>query len=148
MAQYNRSFKLELVTPHGRVGTMDVYSVVFPASDGQVGVLAGRAPVAAIVGAGGLAAETANGKHLDYFVAGGFANMTGDHLTILAEQCVPVEEIDREQAWNDLEAARKLPFGPRRDVAVEIARARFDLVQRYLTRTGQLAGDTHDHGLD
>jgi len=143
-SQYNRSFKLELVTPHGRVATMDVYSVVFPASDGQVGVLAGRAPVAAIVGAGGLVADTTEGKRFEYFVAGGFANMTGDHLTVLAEQCVPVGQVDREQAWDDLEAARKLPYGPRREVAVEIARARFDLVQRHLSRTGQLAGARHD----
>ncbi|HOD83227.1 MAG TPA: F0F1 ATP synthase subunit epsilon [Phycisphaerae bacterium] len=143
-SQYNRSFKLELVTPHGRVATMDVYSVVFPASDGQVGVLAGRAPVAAIVGAGGLVADTIEGNRIEYFVAGGFANMTGDHLTLLAEQCVPVGQVDREQAWDDLEAARKLPYGPRREVAVEIARARFDLVQRHLSRTGQLTGERHD----
>ncbi len=143
-SQYNRSFKLELVTPHGRVATMDAYSVVFPASDGQVGVLAGRAPVAAIVGAGGLVADTVEGKRVEYFVAGGFANMTGDYLTILAEQCAPVGDIDREQAWGELEAARKLPYGPRREVAVETARARFDLVQRHLSRTGQIARERHD----
>jgi len=130
MAHYRRSYKLDLITPHGRVDTWDVYSAVFPAIDGLIGILGGRAPVVTLMGAGPLSAETTDGRRVLYFVAGGFANMLDDVLTVLAEQCTLADKLTRDQARADLEAARKLPGGDRRNAELAVAKAKLALAER------------------
>ena len=41
------------------------------------------------------------------FVAGGFAEVTGERCTVLAEEAVPVEEIDRAETEQSLKDARE-----------------------------------------
>ena len=56
--------------------------VVFPAHDGEMGILKGRAPLVCKLGIGALRVEASDGEKTLY-VDGGFAQMLGNDLTIL-----------------------------------------------------------------
>lgn len=101
-------FHCSVVTPERAVLETEATFVALPAYDGELGVLAHRAPLLAKLGAGKLRVEGPSGRH-EYFVAGGFAQMVGDRLTILTEECRPVPELTRAAAEKDLQAALALP---------------------------------------
>ena len=81
----------------------------FPARDGQVGILPDRAPLIAIIGAGRLSVVPVSGEKRTFFVSDGFVQIRETGTTILAEECTPVENLDAEQLWEDLQKVRKLP---------------------------------------
>ena len=70
--KYRRPFQVEVLTPGGRLCSMEAESAVFPASDGLVGVLGGRGPMVALVGAGPLNIREHRGEMHEFYVAGGF----------------------------------------------------------------------------
>jgi len=102
------TFHCSVVTPERAVLETEATFVALPAYDGELGVLHHRAPLLAKLGAGTLRVEGPDGKR-EYFVAGGFAQMVGDKLTILTEECRPVADVDRATAERDLQAALALP---------------------------------------
>ena len=135
MARLIKTFRCEIVTPEGGVNAMGVTSVVFPATDGLVGVMAGRAPMVAHMGGGPLMIDDADGKHSEFYVSGGFAQMNEDLLTIIAEEGTPVEKLDREAVWEEIQQARKLPMDTdaeiaHRDEVLSTARTKFQLIQK------------------
>lgn len=114
------TFHLSVVTPERVVLETEARSVVLPAYDGQLGILAHRAPLLARLGAGRLSAETAEGEEV-YFVDGGFAQMVDNRLTVLTEQASRPEELDRDAARQELVEALALPTP---DAAAQTAKAR------------------------
>ena len=77
----------ELVTPEKRLRSEDVYEVVVPGTEGDFGVLAGHAPLMATVRDGELTIYSAPGSvSARIRVEGGFAEVTEDGLTVLAEK--------------------------------------------------------------
>jgi F-type H+-transporting ATPase subunit epsilon len=97
MAQFN----FELVSPERVLFSGDVNSVVVPAAEGEITVLANHAPFMSAVRSGVVTVD--GGKRL--FVRGGFVDVNAAGLTLLAEQAVAVEDIDREKLSLDLKAA-------------------------------------------
>jgi F-type H+-transporting ATPase subunit epsilon len=95
------SFNFELVSPERVLFSGDVNSVVLPAAEGDVTVLANHAPFMSAVRPGVVTVD--GSKRL--FVRGGFVDVNPSGLTLLAEQAVAVEEIDREKLGVDLKAA-------------------------------------------
>ena len=87
----------------------DATFVAFPAHDGEVGILPGRAPLLFKMGTGLLRVETPAGNHR-FFVDGGFAQMVENRLTLLTEQAKAIEEIDRAAAERALAEAREMPM--------------------------------------
>ena len=77
----------ELVTPEKLVRSDDVYMVVVPGTEGDFGVLAGHAPVMAMVkpDAAIQVYKTAGAMPESIKVSGGFAEVSDRGLTILAE---------------------------------------------------------------
>ncbi len=96
--------RLVLVTPETTVLDTPVRSIQFPLYDGQIGVLPGRAPMVGRLGMGELRFSTASGEQR-YFIDGGFAQVKGQVVSLLTNRALPVEEINREQAQQDLDAA-------------------------------------------
>jgi F-type H+-transporting ATPase subunit epsilon len=126
------TFHVSVVTPEQAVLEAEATSVVFPAHDGEVGILPHRAPLLFKLGAGLLRVETPAGRHA-FFVDGGFAQMVNNKLTILTEQARRPEDITRVGAERDLAAARELPMKTdvqlaARQRAVDRARAELRLV--------------------
>jgi F-type H+-transporting ATPase subunit epsilon len=89
------AFQFELVAPERLLMSEAVDQVVVPGSEGYFTVLKGHAPfmstlrpgVVDVTPAGGGAAER-------IFVRGGFADVNAEGLTILAEQAIPLDEVD------------------------------------------------------
>jgi F-type H+-transporting ATPase subunit epsilon len=102
------TFQLSVVTPERVVLEREATFAAFPASDGEVGVLAHRAPLLARLGHGALRVESAAGKE-SLFVSGGFAQMVENKLTLLTEEARPLAELDRAKAEKELDAAKSLP---------------------------------------
>ena len=103
------TFHCSVITPERAVLETEATFVAFPAHDGEVGILPGRAPLLFKMGIGELRVESPEGNH-DFFVDGGFAQMVENRLTLLTEQARAVEEIDRAAAERALAEARNMPM--------------------------------------
>ncbi|MBI2528598.1 MAG: F0F1 ATP synthase subunit epsilon [Candidatus Rokubacteria bacterium] len=89
--------RLELATPTQQLVSADVDEVVAPGSEGYFGVLPGHAPFLTTLGAGEVSYR--HGREETYIaVIGGFAEVQGDRVMILAEVAERPEDIDRERA--------------------------------------------------
>ena len=79
----------ELVTPEKLVRSEDVYMVVVPGTEGDFGVLDGHAPLMSTVRDGEIAIYKAQGAPPETVrVEGGFAEVNGVGLVVLAERVV------------------------------------------------------------
>ncbi|MFM9852564.1 MAG: ATP synthase F1 subunit epsilon [Sphingomonadaceae bacterium] len=75
-----------LVTPERLVRRQDVYMVVVPGSEGDMGILAGHAPVMTTIRDGDVKIYLSDkGEPETLSIKGGFAEMSETGLTILAE---------------------------------------------------------------
>ena len=96
------SLTLEIVTPEAKVYSDTVDSVVIPTVEGEIGILPGHIPLLTQVDGGELrvikGAET-----LFLAISGGFAEIDGDKVRILAENAINEEKIDE----NAVELAMK-----------------------------------------
>lgn len=87
----------ELVSPEKLLVSEDVDMVVIPAAEGDLGVLPGHAPVIANVRAGTICVFSGDEVAQRLFVAGGFLEVTAERCTVLAEEALPVDDIDRAE---------------------------------------------------
>jgi F-type H+-transporting ATPase subunit epsilon len=93
---------LEIVTPEARVYSDTVDTVVIPTSDGEVGILPGHIALLTQIEHGELRV-TKNGVTQWLAISGGFAEVEGDRVHVLAENAINEEKIDE----NAVEAALK-----------------------------------------
>jgi F-type H+-transporting ATPase subunit epsilon len=134
----DRAFKCELLTPYEMVCQEQAVGVTFRAVDGDMGILANRAPIVAKMGAGRVLLERPGGNRpLKYYASGGFAQMHDNTLTILAEDCVPLEKLDPEKVWEQLQEVRSWPAENEAQArakaeAMQAAREKFRLAQEVL----------------
>lgn len=103
-----KTFHCSVITPERAVLECDATSVVFPAHDGEMGVLSHRAPLVCKLGIGELRVET-GGDKLSFYIDGGFAQVGGNELSILTEQAKKPEALDAEAARAALVVATALP---------------------------------------
>jgi F-type H+-transporting ATPase subunit epsilon len=98
----------ELVSPERLLNSAEVEMVVVPGEDGDFGVLAGHAPFMSTIRAGVIGIHAGGGAAPQrVFINGGFAEVNDKGLTILAEQAIPVAEIDAEAVARELANARE-----------------------------------------
>ena len=97
----------ELVSPEKLLISDGVDMVVVPGAEGDFGVLAGHAPLISSLRPGVI--DTYNGGNLAdrIFVAVGFAEVTGERCTVLAEEAIPVKDIDTTTAQERVRLARE-----------------------------------------
>ena len=103
------SFRLSVVTPEREVLAVEAKFVALPLYDGEMGILAQRAPLLAKLGAGMLRVDEAAGGKRKLFVAGGFVQMVDDKLTVLTQEALEPEKVTGELAKSALTAATRLP---------------------------------------
>jgi F-type H+-transporting ATPase subunit epsilon len=96
------SLQLEIVTPDRVVLSREVDYVAVPGFEGEFGVLPGHTPLLAALRTGRLRCHA--GNDIQYVcLSGGFAQVTEEKVTILADSGELAEEIDLPRA----EEARK-----------------------------------------
>lgn len=141
-------FHLKLITPEARLIDDEVTYVQLPLHDGQAGFLAHRAPLMAKLGLGELRVDFAAGKSgggggsHSYLLEGGFAQMVGNHLTLLAERAIPVEQLNEGEARAELaEAESRNATGADLERVTrerELARTKVRLAQRFKAQGGAI----------
>jgi F-type H+-transporting ATPase subunit epsilon len=98
--------EFELVSPEQILISEPVEMVVVPCTEGDIGVLPGHSPLLATVRPGVIAVH-AGGKVKDnIFVAGGFCEVNPERCTVLVEEALPIDSIDRAAAERRLADAK------------------------------------------
>ena len=97
---------LEVVTPDRLVLSTEADVVVCPGVEGQFGVLPGHIPFLSALEIGEMYYK-AGGKTEYLAVSGGFAEVTGEKVTIVAESAEKGREIDVDRAKRAQERAEK-----------------------------------------
>jgi len=104
MAEYKVEF--ELVSPEKLLLSREVDMVVVPGAEGDMGVLPRHSPAITTVRPGTIVVYEDGSVTDRIFVAGGFAEVSDNRCTILAEEALPVEDIDKAAAEQALDVAR------------------------------------------
>jgi len=97
---------LEIVTPEDRVYTDTVDTVVIPTVDGEIGILPGHIPLLTQVADGELRV-TKGQETKGLVVSGGFAQIDGDRVKVLAEFAINEAEIDPLAAERAMQRAQE-----------------------------------------
>ena len=94
----------ELVTPERLLVSKVVVMVVVPGTEGNFGVLEGHAPFISTIRPGMIDIYGENQSELSerIFVIGGVAQVTEGHCTVLADEAVSPDTIDRGSIETDL----------------------------------------------
>jgi F-type H+-transporting ATPase subunit epsilon len=98
------TFKFELVTPERILLSEDATQVVVPGVDGDFAVLAGHAPVVSALRPGVVSA-TLGGGTKRILVKGGFVEIDGERLIVLAERAVDLGTLDAAGLAAELQTA-------------------------------------------
>ena len=92
-----RTFHLEILTPEKPYFTGECVSVVLPASDGMIGVLAGHSPLVAAVSDGRVVYTAEDGIVGVCAVTRGMFRVSSDRVRVLCESAIAPEDIDVEK---------------------------------------------------
>ena len=142
MAALPKALRLEFVTPARAIVHEEVDEVQLPGEQGSFGVLPGHAPMLSTLSTGVMWYRKGAETHYA-FVAGGFAEVLPDRVSILAEVAERAEDIDLERA----EAARRQAeeqLAKPRAVDFDAERARMAML-RAITRI-QISRQTRPRG--
>ena len=100
--------QFELVSPEKLLVSREVEMVVVPGAEGDFGVLRDHAPLISTVRPGVIDIyDDGNTISESIFVAGGFAEVTGERCTVLADEAVPVKNIDKAATQKTLDELRR-----------------------------------------
>jgi F-type H+-transporting ATPase subunit epsilon len=112
------TFHFDLVSPERLLFAGDVGQVDLPGAEGDLGVLAGHAPLVTALRPGIITVFREAGD-LRIVVDGGFAEVGPAGLTVLADMAVPIEELDRAVLAGEIKDAQEdladAPEGGQRD---------------------------------
>lgn len=94
-APTSKTFQFEVVSPEKIVVSADVVMATIPGEEGDFGVLAGHAPLLSAVRPGTVTLTFPDNTVRKIFVSGGFADVNGQICSVLAEEAVNVEDLDK-----------------------------------------------------
>ncbi|MFH1158101.1 MAG: ATP synthase F1 subunit epsilon [Pseudomonadota bacterium] len=129
MAEFltNKTFRFELVSPERIVVSGDAAMVLVPGKTGDFGVLAGHAPLSSSIRPGIVSVHLPSGEVRKIFVAGGFADVSGEFCSVLAEDAVDVNDLNRAETENTLKALQA-DLDTAEDDAVTLTKLRRQIV--------------------
>lgn len=87
--------QFDLVSPERRLASLEASAVQIPGADGDFTAMANHAPVIATLRPGIVTVQGANGEER-FVVTGGFAEISPEGATVLAERAMPVSEVTQE----------------------------------------------------
>src|SRR5919206_1808183 len=99
------TFQLELVSPARLLLSRQVEMATIPAADGEMGVLPGHSPMIVALRGGVIRVQENGAESERLFVAGGFAEVSPERCTVLADEATPVASLSRATAEHRLTEA-------------------------------------------
>ena len=130
------TFHLDLVSPEKLAFSGEVDQVDVPGFEGDFGVLAGHAPVVAVLRPGILTIIT-GGARQKVIVTGGLAEVSEKGLTVLADVATSIQELDQAQFADKIsEMEEKLSEKEGSELDLALARLdHFKSIQQQLNTT-------------
>ena len=120
--------QVDLVAVERAVWSGSAEMVVARTVDGDIGIMAGHAPLLAQLKEGFAARiRQSDGTILGVAVHGGFLSVTADGVSILAEDAQLADEIDIRKAWENYERAKAIGTDSA-DAEADLRRARAQLL--------------------
>ena len=139
------TMRLEIVTAERVVYSEDVNILVAPGIDGELGILPRHAPLLTVLKPGEIRVVK-DGEETYIAVSGGFLEVLGNKVTILADTAEHAEEIDVQRAEEALKRAQERIAAAPADADPELAlasirrsQARLKVGQRRIRRRGGAA---------
>ena len=134
-----KTLHLDIVTPEKPTTSLDVEEVTLPAAEGEMGVLPGHMPYVTSLKPGELRYHK-DGKVELLAISGGFAEVRGDAVLVLAETAEMAAEIDVKRAENKIrEASQAIKAQSMEQVDVDKMRAEM-MMEIVRLRVGNKAG--------
>jgi F-type H+-transporting ATPase subunit epsilon len=138
-------FRFQLVALSGKKFDDDVYEVVLPTMDGEIGVLENHMPLFSVATNGSIAVRR-DQKDSDtardfYACSGGAINVADNTLRVLVDEADRAEDINESETEKALERAKKMKAEAKDEVSLEHAQT---LVDRSEVRL-QVAGLKRRH---
>ena len=99
--------EVEIVSPEKLLLSKTVDMAVVPSIEGDLAAMEQHAPMIVLLRGGLVTLYEGNSATDTFYVAGGFAEITGDRCTVLADEAIPPNEIDRPDAEARLQEAQK-----------------------------------------
>jgi F-type H+-transporting ATPase subunit epsilon len=120
------TLRVALVVPDRELWSGEARTVIAKTTEGDIGVLTGHSPVFGVLAEGSLVEILSDDADpVRAAVSGGFLSVADDRVSILAAEARLAEEVDREEARRELDAAlAETDAGPEDSPAVKYARAR------------------------
>ena len=101
------TMQFDLVAPERKLASAPVAEVRIPGADGDLSAMPGHAPLITTLRPGILTVVSAEGA-ADYAVTGGFAEINGEGVIVLAERGMPKAELTPDVHAEMMEEARKV----------------------------------------
>lgn len=99
------AMQFDLVSPERRLASLTAREVQIPGSDGDMTAMPGHVPTITTLRPGVLRVVHTGGAE-EFVVSGGFAEVTGTSVSVLAEQAVPRAQLSAELHARMVEEAR------------------------------------------
>ena len=135
------TMRLDIITAERQVYSEDVEVLVAPGIEGQLGILPHHAPLMTALQPGELLIRK-DGEETYLAVTGGFLEVIGNTVTILADACERSDEIDEQRAQEAIDRARERL--ERQDIDIQLeqvavsmrrAQVRLNVVRRRRARS-------------
>jgi F-type H+-transporting ATPase subunit epsilon len=130
------TFHFDLVSPEKLAFTGEVEQVDIPGTEGDLGVMAGHAPMVAALRPG-IMTITSGGSTQKIIVLGGLAEVSDKGLTVLADVATSLQDLDREAFASDI-AAMEEKLAEKEGSALDRAIERLDhfkTIQQHIVST-------------
>ena len=98
----NKTFHVELVSPKRIVVSEDAAMVLIPGEMGDFGILKGHISLSSALRPGVVSVHLPSGEIQKIFIARGFADVNKNLCSILAEDAINVNDLDRAEIENSL----------------------------------------------
>ena len=140
------TFEFEIVAPAASMLSEPAELVIIPGAEGNFGVMPGHAPLLSMLRPGTIEIRDRSLKVLEQiFVEGGFAEVTPERCTILAEEALPVREITREEAETRLNQNARTLSEQSATLAAHLAKGDgYDRTLDYYRGLREVADDTQE----
>ncbi len=123
-------FHFQLVSLSGKKFDEDVYEVILPTLDGEIGVLKDHMPLVSVATTGAIAVRR-NPKDTDsqreYFATnGGVIEVADNNLRVLVDEADHADEINETEVQKALERAHKMKAEAKDQISLEHAQSMVD----------------------
>jgi len=90
----SEKISFDLVSPERLLLSEDAEMVTVPGAEGEMGVMAGHEPLISTLRPGVISVQGGSKGDARFFVSAGFAEINPEKITVLAEEAIPMEQVD------------------------------------------------------